>query len=641
MASCRTACAENQANAELDSVKLALEMASYTKSLLQHLSLEQLAKTATISLKTSSLHMELDNGRPLAMQLGLSRRNKHLKLKGQLQLSRVLPNKNLAHSLTDNASDKTMLAKLRIDKEAAETVALSTVLGQGFAFSVSSSSLLVGMVNLEPPKMESLQLRQLALSKSESCFESLSKNLADKSLASLTLPSLSLERRTLDRLTLTSWSFPIVSLTLPSLSLTRDRFHSLTWPSLSLTKGNSKSLTLQSLSLIDENRFQRISFKEVSFEDGSEKEPEESLAHTFLERRAGTNSFSKTSLQEKKPPKEAKTNSFSSQSFRGILSLNLCWRIFLLCSFQLVCAALLLGACSFRISFHNESLQSEELAAAYCKDNLDQQSFQQDELELACLLSPTRASQLDSLEQIELYIESFIHQLDLENSLSLPWFSLLRCSSSRFEQRALPCAALLYKTRIRNRSVQSFQLTGQNLSFALVSGGVHLRASYQPTWQTRTLTALTLISLSLAITAWLKSSSKRAWKRSPLRSSLSTASLPTTSFSKAASTTACSTTPFRTTSSLRRTFLWFSFVFSIFFSNSFRGKELVEHNELSQTVLEQELEELLANKPCPLDPLHDHLGQENLWQNQLQQNNLEKKKHKQKAAFSNSSRQRT
>ena len=109
MASCRTACAENQANAELDSVKLALEMASYTKSLLQHLSLEQLAKTATISLKTSSLHMELDNGRPLAMQLGLSRRNKHLKLKGQLQLSRVLPNKNLARSLTDNASDKTML----------------------------------------------------------------------------------------------------------------------------------------------------------------------------------------------------------------------------------------------------------------------------------------------------------------------------------------------------------------------------------------------------------------------------------------------------------------------------------------------------------------------------------------------------
>ena len=86
-------------DAELDSVKLAFEMARYTKSLLQHLALEQLAKPATISLKTSSLHMELDNGRPLAMQLGLSRRHKHLKLNGQLQLSRVLPNKNLAQRL--------------------------------------------------------------------------------------------------------------------------------------------------------------------------------------------------------------------------------------------------------------------------------------------------------------------------------------------------------------------------------------------------------------------------------------------------------------------------------------------------------------------------------------------------------------
>ena len=304
-------------------------------------------------------------------------------------------------------------------------------------------------------------------------------------------------------------------MTLLSLSLTRDRFHSLTLPSLS--------------------------FREVSFEDGSEKELEESLAHTFLERRAGTNSFSKISLQEKKPPKEAKTNSFSSQSFSGILSLNLWWRIFFLCSFPLVCAALLLGACSFRISFPTESLQAdqleatyfrssfdrhslqqEELVAAYGRKSFEQQSFQQDELELACLLRPMRASQLDSLEQMELCRINF--QLDLETSLSLPWFSLLRCryqlqsdsfDGSSFEQRALSCAALLYKTRIstqlQGRQVQSFQLQWQQLSFGLVSGGVHLRAFYQPALQTRPLsTALTLISLSLAITAWLKPSSKRA-----------------------------------------------------------------------------------------------------------------------------------
>ena len=52
---------------------------------------------------------------------------------------------------------------------------------------------------------------------------------------------------------------------------------------------------------------------------------------------------------------------------------------------------------------------------------------------------------------------------------------------------------------------------------------------------------------------------------------------------------------------------------------------LVDYNELSQTVLEQELEELLANKSCSLGP-YDHLEQEKLWQIQLQQNNLEKNK---------------
>ena len=70
----------------------------------------------------------------------------------------------------------------------------------------------------------------------------------------------------------------------------------------------------------------------------------------------------------------------------------------------------------------------------------------------------------------------------------------------------------------------------------------------------------------------------------------------------------------------------FSFLFSnLFFSNSFRRKEIAKKDELSTTVLERELEELLADKSCSLGP-YDHLEQENLWQNQLQQNNLEKNK---------------
>ena len=277
--------------------------------------MDQLEKDVHIGLRTSSFNEELVTGRPIAMQLGLSRRNKHIQLRDQLQLSRVHPNKNLAHSLIHNASGKKVLAKLRVNTGAAETLALSTVIS--FASFVPSTSLVVGMVNLEPPKMESLQLRQLAFLQSETCFESLSKNLADKSLASLTLPSLSLQRSNSKSLTLHSLSVTNGSLILPSLSLTGDRFHSLTLHSLSGSRGKSESLTLQSLSLIDENGFQRISFKEVSFEDGSLKETEKSLAHNFLERRAETNSFPHLSFPEDQlASTEAKTNSFSTQSFR-------------------------------------------------------------------------------------------------------------------------------------------------------------------------------------------------------------------------------------------------------------------------------------------------------------------------------------
>ena len=54
-----------------------------------------------------------------------------------------------------------------------------------------------------------------------------------------------------------------------------------------------------------------------------------------------------------------------------------------------------------------------------------------------------------------------------------------------------------------------------------------------------------------------------------------------------------------------------------------------EKQEELQTVLwEQELAELVAHKSCPLDLLHDHLGQELLWENQLRQNPLENEKNK-------------
>ena len=676
MTSCKTACADNQANAELNAVKLALQMASFTKSLLQQLALEQLASSAMISLKTSSLHMELEKGKPLAMQLGLSRRNKHLQLDGQLSLSRVLPHKNLAQSLADNAPDETVLAKLRIDKEAAKTGALSTVFGEGLASLVSSSSLLVGMVAAKPSQMEKLSPCQLAFPKSvsfvRSCPESLTRNFADSfamSLASLTWISLSF---LCDSLTLYSKSLERCNWTLHSLSLKVDRLPSLTLHSLSLATGILQSLilyswsfataslilyrlsfekdrlqrlTLQSLSLRNENGFEPVSFKEESFDEGTE-ELDKSLAHNKLDRRAETNSFSKISLEQRSLAQEAEKNSFEHSLTKMSLSLRTCLRIFLLGSFLLVCAALLVETSSFKISFldrslqqdqlvatypssfNRSSLQPEELAAAYFNNSFQQHSFQQDsfdqdELAAACLLSPTRAKQLESLHQEKLCNKSF-QQLDLKISLSLSLFSFHSCSNTSFEHRALHCAALLFRNRLSRNQLTKQQLTGQQLTvqqlcLGFVSGGAsETRASTSPLQ----LTAWTWISLSLAFGAWLKSTSQRACNRRLTRSkctaSLSTtastsacpniASRPTRSFTttssrRLASTRASSSSPFTTTSSLRTTsfsrsasmralqstsfkttLLWISFCFNhLFFINSFVA--------------------------CPLGLFHGHLGQ--------------------------------
>ena len=332
----KPACAQEQHHAELESMRLALGLACLIRSLLQQLDMDELEKEVHIHLRISSWNQELVLGRPIAEQLGISRRNKHIQLRRQVQLSKVHPSKNLAHNLSHNASDRAMHAKLRLNPEVAETGALSTVFGQEPAFPFSSSSLLVGMVAAKPSQMEKHQLRQLALEDSEACLESLSKNLATNSVASLTLCSLSFESR-LGNVNLESWSFPTPSLTLRSLIRQRDRLHSLTKQSLSLNNCSLHSLTGQSLSLIDENCFQNLSFRKGSLEDGNQ-ELVENLATKLLQRKAETNSFSNPSLQEREPHKEAKMNSFWTHSFRGILSLW--WPIFLLCSFQMVCSAL-------------------------------------------------------------------------------------------------------------------------------------------------------------------------------------------------------------------------------------------------------------------------------------------------------------
>ena len=87
----------------------------------------------------------------------------------------------------------------------------------------------------------------------------------------------------------------------------------------------------------------------------------------------------------------------------------------------------------------NESLQPDELVAAYSRDSLQHQCFQQDELEAAYAHSPTRASQLQlhSLQQKELAGTAFSGQIS-------------------FQQKELEAAYVDDPTRVRQLQLQRF-----------------------------------------------------------------------------------------------------------------------------------------------------------------------------------------
>ena len=668
--SCKTACANTQEEAELNAVRLALHIASHTKSFLQHLGLDQLSQLVGINLRTTSWHDVLEKGRPLALQLGLSRRNKHIQL-GQLRITKVHPQKNLAYSLANKAPRQMLLAKLRIDKEAANTEALLSVFGQGLASLDSSASFLVGMVALEQPPMAQLHPCQLVFLKPADSFAKSCHKRLPKSLQSLTLQSLSLKKDQSDSLTLHSWSFATYSLHLDSLSLQEDRFHSLNWISLSLETSNSQSLilhslhdkrdrlcnlTLPSLSLIKENCFPRMSFEQSSFENGSLEELDETLAHSKLQREAGTNSFPSNRFTKTTLAQEAGTNSFFKSFGYRIWSLRMCLRMLLFCSFQFISAALILETCFCTSSFPKESLQEEQLVAAYFTDSFQTQSLQIKELEVAYQLDPCTSLSFTcfSLSQCSTSTLESFNQLDPTTSLSLPKLDSIRFSHqlqadsferSSFELRAFRGTASLQINRIRQNQLQSLQLQKQQLNRGFVSGGaLQKRASTSPlqlialTWISLSLaqdawlksdwkrtcrrrtSASTLTSLSLAQDAWLKTSSLRAWNRSILQRSLCIATcttrawrttsshrsasmrpLQTTTYRKSVSALALTTTSFRTTSSFQTTLSCFSFLFNNFFlNNSFARKEVETKDELQQNFLEQELEKVLANKTCSL-----------------------------------------
>ena len=69
-------------------------------------------------------------------------------------------------------------------------------------------------------------------------------------------------------------------------------------------------------------------------------------------------------------------------------------------------------------------------------------------------------------------------------------------------------------------------------------------------------------------------------------------------------------------------------------ANSLASTQQLQNNQfqLQNLLWDQELEELLVDKPLPLDPSHDHLGKEQLLPEHLSQNLLEIDEQKKKLA---------
>ena len=136
---------------QLASVRLACRMAFHTKLVLQQLRV----------VKPLSLRVLL--GGPLAVQLGLSRKARHLELHswfGQFQLSKVGPQSNLAESLTYKLGTSglhRLLPRLKMHTRSAEKLALHTELGLGevASFESSSGSFFIGSLT-QTPAMEEL-----------------------------------------------------------------------------------------------------------------------------------------------------------------------------------------------------------------------------------------------------------------------------------------------------------------------------------------------------------------------------------------------------------------------------------------------------------------------------------------------------
>ena len=254
---------------QLASVRLACRMAFHTKLVLQQLRV----------VKPLSLRVLL--GGPLAVQLGLSRKARHLELHswfGQFQLSKVGPQSNLAESLTYKLGTSglhRLLPRLKMHTRAAEKLALHTELGLGevASFESSSGSFFIGSLT-QTSAMEQLCASPLCseqlLDESALSNESLRENELVAAYSQTSLHSQSLEE--LEEESLHSQSLEELmedSLHSQSLEeLEEDSLHSQSLEELMEDSLQSQSLeideSLQSVALNSSTRASKLSLSDGS-----------------------------------------------------------------------------------------------------------------------------------------------------------------------------------------------------------------------------------------------------------------------------------------------------------------------------------------------------------------------------------------
>ena len=265
------------------------------------------------------------------------------------------------------------------------------------------------------------------------------------------------------------------------------------------------------------------------------------------------------------------------------------------------------------MSFQELSLQQDSLQAAYLQDDLAT-SASEEELERTQLC--TMSFQQQSLQQSSLQAAYSIGRFQPD--------SLTETSLSFENQLTAYLGDELEKTALHTELVgfTCFQLQSSTRACAL-QRDAYIGSTRALDQQLRALKSRTFLSLIRVIVILMIQS----LILHSLSFLFSTTSLTCTSLSFQTSF------PFGWAQNLDEkdellTTFWIRELANKAKINTTCKEENEKHQKLQTILWEQELAELLAHKPCPLDLSDGHLGQELLWENQLQKNTLENENDK-------------